>query len=390
MKNLLVLLIALTPIHNLSCQVRQLSQVGNCDHEDFSTYDNTSITINNCVYDIYQETPTTRSVANWKNFSGNAQINASALSSIDYYVVLDATPDNYGSSIFTSVPIQNNFGYTFKVLAMAPEGSGEIDVHGENNLPEEHYNCHDIIYDPGQELATFTISSSTFTVYSLPYSQVTFPTSSDPYYSQVYVSPKYRSGTSPYKVNMKYIELCPDCSSTRTYTSQAPAYATTFGYIYMQSPLGTTDKATIDANQNTIFNAYQQVELDPNTEITPASSGSFVAEIISCPSGSQGSSIKTTPVAQNSIFGSLKNINAVYSYPNPVHSVLNIALDNDQKNFQSLRVMNSLGTIVRTVSGKTNKVVQNIQMNVADLNAGTYFIQIQTKDKTYTQKIVKD
>jgi len=68
-------------------------------------------------------------------------------------------------------------------------------------------------------------------------------------------------------------------------------------------------------------------------------------------------------------------------YPNPATNVINIDSDLDIKN---IMITNTLGQTVRQINTAANKI------NVADLNAGEYFIRMTTRDdlivnKTFTK-----
>ncbi|WP_131387675.1 T9SS type A sorting domain-containing protein [Flavobacterium suncheonense] len=70
-------------------------------------------------------------------------------------------------------------------------------------------------------------------------------------------------------------------------------------------------------------------------------------------------------------------------YPNPVNSIINIANTNNIDITKTF-VTDINGRTVKTVSGNVS------QINVSDLNAGVYFMNIETNEGTAVKKIVKN
>ncbi len=66
-------------------------------------------------------------------------------------------------------------------------------------------------------------------------------------------------------------------------------------------------------------------------------------------------------------------------YPNPASSVINI----DNADGATIMIMNMIGEVIRTVENAN--LLQ--QVNVSDLQAGTYVVSVRTADKVYNQKI---
>ncbi len=75
------------------------------------------------------------------------------------------------------------------------------------------------------------------------------------------------------------------------------------------------------------------------------------------------------------------NNNITSIFPNPVNNELNITTTSEMK---SLKITNSLGQVVinNSVSGNSYKV------NTTSLNAGVYFVQMETSNGISTQKFV--
>ncbi|MGE0560479.1 MAG: DUF4465 domain-containing protein [Flavobacteriales bacterium] len=70
-------------------------------------------------------------------------------------------------------------------------------------------------------------------------------------------------------------------------------------------------------------------------------------------------------------------------YPNPTTSVLNIKSVDE---IESARVIDVTGKTILTVNGNNQN---QLQVGVAELNAGVYFIQINSKGTTSIQKFIK-
>ena len=73
-------------------------------------------------------------------------------------------------------------------------------------------------------------------------------------------------------------------------------------------------------------------------------------------------------------------------YPNPVNNILNIT------NNAGLQINK---TVITDINGRTVKTlnhdgVSELQINISDLNAGIYFMNIETNEGTATKKIMKN
>jgi len=139
---------------------------------------------------------------------------------------------------------------------------------------------------------------------------------------------------------------------------------------------------TITANQTDAV--YQWINCDGNTPIVNAVSQSFTATqngnfavIVSvgdC-SVSSGCTAITTLAVEN------HNIETLVIYPNPVTSYLNI---------QTRKAITSVK--ITDISGR--KIVKKIyspnEIDVSDLSAGIYIIEIQTPDGVFRKKFIKN
>jgi hypothetical protein len=73
-------------------------------------------------------------------------------------------------------------------------------------------------------------------------------------------------------------------------------------------------------------------------------------------------------------------------YPNPASNVLNI----DAKNSGSINEMQLTDLNGRIVKSVKTTSVNNAQINIADLNAGVYFLKVTSNEGTGTTKVVKN
>ena len=67
-------------------------------------------------------------------------------------------------------------------------------------------------------------------------------------------------------------------------------------------------------------------------------------------------------------------------FPNPVKNILNIATES---NVLSLEVYDNLGRLITKNSNQKS-------IKVEDFAKGTYYLKIQTKDKVYYEKFIKE
>ncbi|MFC3157888.1 T9SS type A sorting domain-containing protein [Chryseobacterium arachidis] len=67
-------------------------------------------------------------------------------------------------------------------------------------------------------------------------------------------------------------------------------------------------------------------------------------------------------------------------HPNPVETSFTISI---QEPIQQVTIINNSGEVVKTVKGNSKN------LDVSNLNSGTYFVQIKTDKEIITQKIIK-
>ena len=73
---------------------------------------------------------------------------------------------------------------------------------------------------------------------------------------------------------------------------------------------------------------------------------------------------------------------AIKVYPNPVNSVLSIDTNNSF-DIEKISISDVNGRFVKSQKGAKN------QINVSDLNAGVYFVTIESNDGMTTKKFIK-
>lgn len=71
------------------------------------------------------------------------------------------------------------------------------------------------------------------------------------------------------------------------------------------------------------------------------------------------------------------------TWPNPANDVINISTKNNAVAINAVQITDLNGRTVKEVKGMTN------QINVAELNAGVYFLKITTDQGTGTTKVIK-
>ncbi len=79
-----------------------------------------------------------------------------------------------------------------------------------------------------------------------------------------------------------------------------------------------------------------------------------------------------------------------YTYPNPVKEELNIFFPGSNGAEFFIRIHDALGKSVVTSRNKLQPGKEEVTLNIRDLSPGNYFIQIQSGDKMYNSKFVKN
>lgn len=152
-------------------------------------------------------------------------------------------------------------------------------------------------------------------------------------------------------------------------------------FIYRASNSITTTNYSVSVNQNIEMKAGSYILLTPDTDIK----GNFLAKIEWCRAGSSKESSSKNSSFDKPMRLSLdlrtKTVseNKVSISPNPTSDILNIKTDSK---INAVSVVDMTG---RKVDVKLN----DTQVDVRSLPAGTYLINIETKDGISTKKFIK-
>jgi len=79
--------------------------------------------------------------------------------------------------------------------------------------------------------------------------------------------------------------------------------------------------------------------------------------------------------------------NLISVYPNPASDVLNISFNTGTAEILKLKMINSLGNVVYTETLSTTGKVNNT-INVGNMADGMYFLNVQGKNLSYSQKVI--
>jgi len=147
---------------------------------------------------------------------------------------------------------------------------------------------------------------------------------------------------------------------------------------------------------------FDDINLPPSVDDEPASQG-YVAYRIKPVTGiALGSSISNTakiyfdfnfPITTNTVTTTVANlgIGSVAQtdftlYPNPANQTVAIALA-DVLPVQSVVIFNTLGQMVKKIAPEFSH--GHMEINIASLTNGSYFIKVSTNNGTATQKLIK-
>ena len=71
-------------------------------------------------------------------------------------------------------------------------------------------------------------------------------------------------------------------------------------------------------------------------------------------------------------------------YPNPVSENVTINLQNNEA-IKTVKIFNQNGQLIRIIQNQTDNAIQ-----ISDLNAGLYFVRVDTDKKYYLGKFIKE
>lgn len=99
----------------------------------------------------------------------------------------------------------------------------------------------------------------------------------------------------------------------------------------------------------------------------------------------------TSPKFQGGFVGieELESISSLSLYPNPATSETNIEINSLNSSTATISIYDMNGRVINTVfNGELNKGVSTFKINTADLNAGIYFVKIQTNSGNKSVKLL--
>ena len=94
----------------------------------------------------------------------------------------------------------------------------------------------------------------------------------------------------------------------------------------------------------------------------------------------------------NTIEVNLKNENQIYAnvYPVPAKDELFLDYQLFGGLWGEIKIMNQIGQVMYRAEIDAENIPQNIRFDVRDWEAGVYFLQIYTEEKTITRKFIKN
>lgn len=167
------------------------------------------------------------------------------------------------------------------------------------------------------------------------------------------------------------------------------------GIYYANSTITSSGVATGAAPQVVVFQAGNQIILEPGFEATEL----FIAQILD--------DLCTNPAAMSMIVYDQDNVqgtritnsdtspqgNELTAYPNPTQGVLYLNLTIEEKvTAAGLRIINQLGQTVYTLpqDQKLEKGQLTTEVNVSSWPAGMYYVVLQTGQETIVRPVVKE
>jgi uncharacterized repeat protein (TIGR01451 family) len=169
--------------------------------------------------------------------------------------------------------------------------------------------------------------------------------------------------------------------------------------------LGYSHPAIVSINGNNLTVRFNNIMLPDSTTDYEGSMGYFQYRIKPLPNLPLGTQIENTayiyfdynaPIITNttqnnfqtvvSIINRNNDTNQLNVFPNPANEVLNINLQNNM--IENCIITNALGQIVYNSANEIN-ANHKIQLNIADLNAGVYFVKVRSENGSYTSKFIK-
>jgi hypothetical protein len=83
-----------------------------------------------------------------------------------------------------------------------------------------------------------------------------------------------------------------------------------------------------------------------------------------------------------------RTLNVMSVYPNPAKDVLNIAMQADLPQNMQVTILDQGGRVVKTEAVHALNGVSEVRIDIADLNAGLYMVQLSGDNFNATTKIL--
>jgi len=175
------------------------------------------------------------------------------------------------------------------------------------------------------------------------------------------------------------------CSSIVNYNEgTVPSGHSLYGYINAGSSCGTGGSGTVvnSPSLSTTFLAGVEINLVNEFSASASGSGEFNAIIQPC-TNPLAKPVKQQP--QTVDLGRPAIIDAgnakAIIYPNPAHEMAYLDFNNRERGQIQIKVVNSLGTVVKleSIAAAKNQQNQHVPLNLSMLPKGMYFIQIIDK-----------
>jgi uncharacterized repeat protein (TIGR01451 family) len=168
---------------------------------------------------------------------------------------------------------------------------------------------------------------------------------------------------------------------------------------------GYSHPAIVSLNGNILTVRFNNIMLPDSTTDYEGSMGYFQYRIKPLPNLPLGTQIENTayiyfdynaPIITNTTQNNFQTVvstinrnddnNQLKVFPNPANELLNINLQNN--NIENCIILNTLG---QTVYNSANEINGNhkIQLNIADLNVGVYFVKVRSGNGSYNAKFIK-
>jgi hypothetical protein len=371
---------------------------GQClENPDFAEYCGTTSTVNGCQY---FNTPC---VTNWKRSHGTPQIMTASPAALNAAYMWSA--NSIGEGLFASYSIVSGDHYTILLRANASStpGTGTFRIYATTGLTETTApaGCGTAVPSPTtSQQITFTAQVNQGWI---DY-HINFTANAN--YSQIWIYP-FQTTNDQLNLSVDYLQLCPaGCLGTLTYNSgSVPTGTTRASVINLGSSAGTggSGTVTIASGSNTDLVAGVEINILPEFQAT-VTSNEMNAWITPCPGGgARNRGGQNLPVLDRNIDVSKfptgdylamnkdKAPGLILLYPNPARDIITAQLLVDPGDPVELKLMTATGAVIKQIkrSATNSREIQRIQIPVAGLPKGIYFLQVINRKGVTIRKVEK-